>query len=408
MIGQRGAWFVKNNQINRFHSTAFWTGADTGITDVDARTYPGTAPAENDLDQKQGLALKVKNLQITMDGKENNPPLVNNVNLNLTPGRPLSLIGESGCGKSLIAQAIFHLLPAQLFAQGEIYYGNKNLLACSQTTMHGLWGREIFLFPQEPGTALNPLRRSCSQVTEIFRWVRNGTIRIGNNGGSFSLPPDCGNLWKKYFKQVGLSISDGRKYPWQLSGGMNQRLLTVMAMAEPARLIVADEPTKGLDPDTRDLTIDLLGQMVDFGKSLFVITHDVDVPRQLGGDLAVMYGGMVMESGPAAHILDAPAHPYTRALLRALPQNGLHPIPLRVNGNRFQGGCPFSPRCAEALSFCFHVEPAETMVSDKVSQEVSVEEKNEFHERIIPLHQRKQFPAHGGESARIIRCHQCC
>lgn len=390
---------MKNNQINRVHSTAFWAGADTGITDVDARTCPGTALTEIEVEKKEGLVLKVKNLQITMDGKENDPPLVHNVNLNLTSGRPLSLIGESGCGKSLIAQAIFHLLPAQLSAEGEIYYGNKNLLACSQTTMHGLWGREIFLFPQEPGTALNPLRRSRSQVTEIFRWVRNGTIRNGNNAGAFSPPSDYRNLWKTYFKQVGLSISDGKKYPWQLSGGMNQRLLTVMAMAEPARLIVADEPTKGLDPDTRDLTIGLLGQMVDFGKSLFVITHDVDVPRQLGGDLAVMYGGMIMESGPAAHILDAPAHPYTRALLRALPQNGLHPIPLKVNGNRLQGGCPFSPRCTEALPRCFHAEPDETIVS--------VEEKNELYEKHVHTHGEKSSRHYGEKSIRFIRCHLC-
>ncbi len=405
------------------HSTAFWTGGHVASTDADTSTPPVTPPVETGRDKKEGLGLKVRNLEITMEGKEHHPPLVHQVNLDLTPGRPLTLMGESGCGKSLIAQAIFHLLPEELSPSGEIYYGDRNLLACSQSTMRKLWGREIFLFPQEPGTALNPLRRSCSQVTEIFRWVRNGTIMDGtimdgtimdgslwngNNGGAFSPPSDYRNLWKTYFKQVGLSISDGKKYPWQLSGGMSQRLLTVMAMAEPARLIVADEPTKGLDPDTRDLTIGLLGQMVDFGKSLFVITHDVDVPRQLGGDLAVMYGGMIMESGPAAHILDAPAHPYTRALLRALPQNGLHPIPLQLNGNRFQGGCPFSPRCTEALPLCFHAEPAETMVLNEVSQEVSVEEKNKFYERTIPLHKRNPFPAHGEKSARIIRCHQCC
>ncbi|MFK5954275.1 MAG: ABC transporter ATP-binding protein [Desulfobacterium sp.] len=394
---------MKNNKLNRMHSTAFWTGGHVASTDADTSTCPVTPLVETGRDKKEGLGLKVRNLEITMEGKKHHPPLVHQVNLYLTPGRPLTLMGESGCGKSLIAQAIFHLLPEELSPAGEIYYGDRNLLACSQSTMRRLWGREIFLFPQEPGTALNPLRRSCSQVTEIFRWVRNG-----NNGNVFGHFSDIQHLWKTYFKQVGLSISDGKKYPWQLSGGMNQRLLTVMAMAEPARLIVADEPTKGLDPDTRDLTIGLLGQMVDFGKSLFVITHDVDVPRQLGGDLAVMYGGMIMESGPAAHILDAPAHPYTRALLRALPQNGLHPIPLQLNGNRFQGGCPFSPRCTEALPLCFCAEPAETMVSNEVSQEVSVEEKNEFYERTTPLHERNPFPAHGGKSARIIRCHQCC
>lgn len=376
------------------HATAFMTPVYTCDTDVKAPPSPATVSVEAGVDKKEGPGLKLKNLEITMEGKENHPPLVHQVNLNLTPGRPLTLIGESGCGKSLIAQAIFRLLPPQLSATGEIYYGTRNLQACSASDMRGLWGREIFLFPQEPGTALNPLRRCRSQVTEIFRWVGNGTHHtLFSNAAS-----DCRHLWKTYFKQVGLSISDGKKYPWQLSGGMNQRLLSVMAMAEPARMIVADEPTKGLDPAARDLTIDLLLQMVDLGKGLFVITHDMDVPRQLGGDLAVMYGGMIMESGPAAHVLDAPRHPYTRALLRALPRNGLHPIPLQVNGNRFQGGCPFSPRCTDAQSLCFHVEPEEMIIP--------LEGKNEFYKRTGPHHQRKHSRSHGEKSARYVRCHQ--
>ena len=387
--------------MNKSRSSACKRASDAcTTTHIDASLCPVPSPGETEVDKKEGQTLRVRNLQIFMDGKEDDPPLVHQVNLNLTPGHPLTLMGESGCGKSLIAQAIFRLLPEPLSASGRICYGDQNLLTCSGATMRRLWGREIFLFPQEPGTALNPLRRSRDQVTEIFRWVRNGNSRNGNNGGVFSPSASDGrDLWKTYFKQVGLSISDGKKYPWQLSGGMSQRLLTVMAMAEPARLIVADEPTKGLDPATRDLTIDLLLQMARFGKSLFVITHDMDVPRQLGGDLAVMYGGMVMESGPAAQVLDAPAHPYTRALLRALPRNGLHPIPLQINGKRFQGGCPFSPRCTEALPLCFKTIPAETMVS--------VKEKDECYEGTVPLRTGEDFSSHGEKSVRCIRCHLC-
>ena len=178
---------MRNNQINRGRSTPFQTIED--VCTMDADMPPVTSFSETKaFDKERGLALQVKNLKIVMDGKENNPSLVHQVNLNLTPGRPLTLIGESGCGKSLIAQAIFHLLPQQLSAEGEIYYGNRDLLACSTSTMRRLWGREIFLFPQEPGTALNPLRRSCSQVTEIFRWVRNGRHKNGNNGDVVSPP----------------------------------------------------------------------------------------------------------------------------------------------------------------------------------------------------------------------------
>lgn len=357
--------------------------------------------------------LTIKNLEITLPDSDSRHPMVHGVNLSLSPTRPLTLMGETGCGKSLIAQAIFDLLPREMEAKGEIRYDNRNLLALSGRKMRRLWGREIFLFPQEPGSALNPLRRSRSQLTEIFRWVTNkgsngmrlsaGIVPdfsgIGLKTGSFHFSnlPFAGRrykrIWKDRFRQVGLSEEDGPKYPWQLSGGMRQRLLAVMALSEPARLIVADEPTKGLDSDTCALTVELLRKMAASDKGLFVITHDPNVPRQLTGDIAVMYGGMIMETGPATSVLDAPRHPYTRALLKALPENGLHPIPLRVNGNTFQGGCPFSPRCTEALPCCFHAKPMEKEIHEKRKiQHITGHSKRPTVANHAPSH--------------IIRCHR--
>jgi len=289
--------------------------------------------------------LNINELTISFKNKGNSSFLVNGVSLVVKPGIPLTLMGETGCGKSLIANAVLDLLPPELLASGAVWYQKLNLLDCSSRQIRKLWGREIFLFPQEPGISLNPIRRSRHQLSEIFRWVLKQKFRKANG------------QWKQWFQRVGLLSEDGQKYPWQLSGGMNQRLLTAMALAEPAALIIADEPTKGLDCKMKNLVVMLMREMVDAGKSLFVITHDLEIPRQLGGDLAIMYGGMIMESGYAQEIIHYPRHPYTRALLAALPGNGLHPIPLKANDTKINGGCPFSPRCIEAVAPCFDIKP---------------------------------------------------
>ena len=336
--------------------------------------------------------LKIEGLHISI--KTQGPPrtLVHGVDLRVANKRPLTVMGETGCGKSLIAQAVFRLLPPEMSTQGRIRYEGEDLLAGSDAAIRRLWGRKIFLFPQEPGSALNPLRRSKRQVTEIFRWV------VHRENGAAKRAGEYRHLWKKGFTRLGLSLEDGRKYPWQLSGGMSQRLLAVMALAEPARLIVADEPTKGLDPGARAQTIHLLREMMNSGKGLFIITHDPELPRQLGGDLAVMYDGMVMESGPARTILDRPRHPYTQALLNALPENGLHPIPLRVNGHTFQGGCLFSPRCESAGTRCFHRKPPEQTMKNNAA--VSVDRNQE------KPHAPQPDPAE--KTSHVIRCHLGC
>lgn len=289
--------------------------------------------------------LNIKNLSIHHKNGNGGLNLVHDVNLRLSAGNSLALIGETGCGKSLIAQALLGLVPKGMYAEGTIGYREKNLLTASPATIHKLWGRNIFLFPQEPGRYLNPLRHSLPQVSEVYRWLHG-------------LPKkQAGQKGREIFHRVGLSPADCRKYPWQLSGGMSQRLLTAITLAQPAPLIVADEPTKGLDQEMKQLSVSLMKNMVEAGKSLFVITHDPEVAQLLEGDLAVMYGGVIMEQGSTDKILNKPLHPYTRALWEAQPQKGLKPIPRRVNGNRCEGGCVFAPRCTRAIARCFDTKP---------------------------------------------------
>lgn len=288
--------------------------------------------------------LSVKNLALRQAVPEDSEELIQDVSFSLHAGRPLTLIGESGCGKSLVGQAVLGIIPRDMASQGEIIYNDFDLLS-DRKAARKLWGREVFLFPQEPGRYLNPLVRSLSQVSEVFRSIYRDNKSTARQRGAGMM------------EKVNLGVDDQKKYPWQLSGGMGQRLLTAISLALPARVIVADEPTKGLDSQMKQQTVTMLKQVSDSEKGLLVITHDLEIPKLIGGDIAVMYGGRIVEYGPAERILDNPGHPYTIALHDALPENGLKPIARQINGNRGDSGCVFANRCMAAQEPCFKAHP---------------------------------------------------
>ncbi len=296
--------------------------------------------------------LAIQDLNILLNRRDQGQLLVTDVCLLVEAGIPLSLVGETGCGKSLVAQTVLGLLPPELSASGRIVHRGLGLQEADSQALRRFWGRSLFLFPQEPALALNPTMRALSHVKEVFDWVRcsDGVSSLANTAS--------------LMRAVGLSSEgDGWKYPCQLSGGMRQRLAAAVTLAEPADLVIADEPTKGLDAARRDLVVDLLKGILKRDKGLLVITHDLDAAKRLGGQTAVMYAGRIVEQGPVEEVFHTPSHPYTKALLRALPANGLHPIPLRVHDRPVNGGCAFAPRCTSALDICFHREPSSNHVS---------------------------------------------
>jgi oligopeptide/dipeptide ABC transporter ATP-binding protein len=272
--------------------------------------------------------------------------LVNEVSIKVAPQSRLTLIGETGSGKSLIAHAVLGLLPNEMRVSGRISYQGRNLLELSQAKRRAFWGKELFLFPQEPASALNPTMRALGQVAETFRWA----LRLGSSKSS----RQAAALLEKVGLDPGVA---GKRFPFQLSGGMQQRLLAAITLAQPAKLIIADEPTKGLDRKRRDLVVELLKGLSAQGKTVITITHDLEVARQLGGSLAVLYGGYLMEQGSTKTLLETPSHPYTRALLAALPENGLHPIPLADKALSHDKGCVFDGRCSEVSDICHHSPP---------------------------------------------------
>ena len=232
--------------------------------------------------------------------------LVDVAELRLVPGRAVTIVGESGSGKSLLAHAVMGTLPPGLEVTGELAVG-PDRLRLADGRRH-LWGRELALLPQEPALALDPTMRVGEQVAE--------GVRRGGRAGATALAGAA-------LGRVGL-VAAARSYPHTLSGGMAQRAAYAAATVGGARVLVVDEPSKGLDPASVDRLADLLGEHVAGGGCLLTITHDLRLARLLGGDVVVMKEAAVVEQGPADRVLEAPSHDYTRRLLGAEPARWRH------------------------------------------------------------------------------------
>ncbi|AOF93950.1 ATP-binding cassette domain-containing protein [Sinorhizobium sp. RAC02] len=246
--------------------------------------------------------LSVSNLSIFAPQGE----IVSGISFSLWRGRPLTLLGESGSGKSLVAQAIMGNLPVGLAARGQVVFKGADLLSESHADRRRRWGRSISLLPQEPWLALDPTMRVSPQVAEVHRYVKGRAA------------PESDKAAEDNLADVSLAAAAGL-YPFQISGGMGQRVAIAIAHATNAELLIADEPTKGLDAGLRDSVTARLKQEVDGGKLLLTITHDVAVARALGGTIGIMLDGRLIEHGPAKRLLPAPEHAYTKALLAAEP-----------------------------------------------------------------------------------------
>lgn len=257
--------------------------------------------------------LQVSRLSIRSDIRQRQP--VTEVSFSVQRGEAFTLVGETGSGKTLVAQAVCGNLSDELTADGEITFRGSDLIRLSRRERRRLYGRELFLLPQEPDSALDPVMRVKNQVAEVFRHVRGCAAR------------DLDSMLAPLFSGLELSLSNtGKLYPYQLSGGMKQRILLAIGLAVPAGFIVVDEPTKGLDEVAKKSAVRRLSNLLDRGKTLLCITHDLKVARELGGHMAVMYGGCIVESGSVNQVLNSPRHPYTRGLIGAAPENGMIPI----------------------------------------------------------------------------------
>jgi len=292
--------------------------------------------------------LTVQDLNVHFPTGEGTVHASRDISFSMEPGEVLGLVGETGSGKSVIGQAIIRLLPTSAQITGEIRFDGQELTTLPDHTMHALRGRSISLVPQNPSGSLDPLIRNGMQIAEIF--IERGATK--------------NTAWDKardLLVAVGLIPSDqiAKEYPHELSGGMRQRLTTSIAIAEHSRLIIADEPTKGLDYHARATTARVLSNIrTRENASLLLITHDLYLAEHLCDWIAVLYAGEIIEIGPAHQIFTQPRHPYTKALIRAMPKNGL--VPLDGQSPSLMAipeGCCFADRCSCHSEICSKEHP---------------------------------------------------
>ena len=283
---------------------------------------------------------------------------VQDVSLDIGPGRTLSLVGESGSGKSLLGMAIAGLLPdvAQV-SGGQVWLGGHSLLDAPAAQRRHRAGRDIGVVFQEPMTALNPVLSIGSQLAEV--------PRLHGYGGAASRAMAQAMLERVRIPEPERVMVS---YSHRLSGGMRQRVLIAMALILKPRLLVADEPTTALDVTLQAEILALLRSLQqERGTAMLLISHDLAMLAEVADEVAVMYAGRIVESAPAAALFSHPRHPYTRGLLAAqppLPSVGSvrHPL-VAIEGSvpapgRWPQGCSFAPRCALANSHCRAAVPA--------------------------------------------------
>lgn len=258
--------------------------------------------------------------------------------MDLYSGERLAVMGESGCGKSVLGHAVLGLLDDVATVRGSVEYLGRNLRTRGGDEARSLRGVALALVPQSPSAALDPVIRVGKQIDEMYT----------SHGLADHKEAKQRTLTR--LEEIGFTDPDGiyMAYPHQLSGGMCERALIAMGTALSPRLLIADEPTKGLDPEAKIDVLKLLRRESE-GKAMMLITHDYYAPR-ICDRVAIMYAGEIVEEGPMEKVLTAPSHPYTSALWGALPSNGLKTIPGTVM--RDSPGCRFSNRCHLKTEAC--------------------------------------------------------
>lgn len=254
--------------------------------------------------------LRVQDLGIWLQPSKTLPEgrtLLQGCGFELRAGERLTLVGESGAGKSLLAQAIMGTLPAVMQTHGQVQIIGRETNGQRSLTQP-LWGTQIVMLPQEPWTALNPMMRLRTQVAEAGRYAAGRRW------------PDALDQADRHLQALGLAHA-GRQWLHQVSGGMAQRVGMACASQSDARVLIADEPTKGLDAGACEQVAQLLASAQQQGQALLTITHDLDLALRLGGRVAVMRQGRIVEAGDVATVLAAPRHDYTRALIAAQPRH---------------------------------------------------------------------------------------
>jgi len=288
--------------------------------------------------------IQIKNLTVCFETPTGRVPAVRELSTTFHAGRICGVIGESGSGKSVMGMSILRLLPATAKVTGECWLGGQELYTMPLRQIRRLRGGAIGLIPQNPNASLDPVMKLRRQFTEAI------TVH-GEKKGRHAAASEAAALLEQFGFSDAPQILD--RYAFQMSGGMNQRLVSALGLANQPGWVIADEPTKGLDAPIRNQVYRVLRQIhTRSNSSMILITHDLQLARRLCDDIRVLYMGRIVEQGPAQAVMEQPRHPYTAGLIASLPSRGMVPIPPPRPDRRAEPGCPFYPRCSRAMERC--------------------------------------------------------
>jgi peptide/nickel transport system ATP-binding protein len=292
--------------------------------------------------------LEIKNLSIEFPAGEGSVKAVSKVSFDVREGETFGLIGESGSGKSVIGLALLRLLPANTKVSGTIFFQGQDIFSLKAPELRKIRGKQISLMPQNPAGALNPVLKNRIQVEEVFE---------GRMDGKKEGMKKAIQLMKQLFLRDPERLCS--LYPHQLSGGMRQRLIACMSLSFEPEILIADEPTKGLDPEAKEGAVELFTRIKkEYGKTMILITHDLDLALGICDRIAVMYAGEIVELDRAAEVLSEPLHPYTKGLVGAHPRNGLVPLSGQTpSRTKLPDGCYFHERCRYSRVECSGKHP---------------------------------------------------
>ena len=264
--------------------------------------------------KSENIILKIRDLKVYFDGYKGATQVLNNISLDIRKGEALGIVGESGCGKSITALSIMRLLqspPARI--EGSINFCGTELLTLSPREMQSIRGNRISMIFQDPMTSLNPVFTIGHQLSEVFMLHQNMTRENARKASIEAL------------HMVNVAAPEKRinNYPYQLSGGMRQRVMIAMALACRPELLIADEPTTALDVTIQAQVLDLMNNLRDStGAAIAFITHDLGVVSEMCERAVVLYCGEIVEEAMVEELFSQPKHPYTKGLLAALPKRG--------------------------------------------------------------------------------------
>ena len=302
----------------------------------------------------------VERLTVRFQTRDHNIPVVSGVNFRLKQGQTLCLLGESGSGKSVTMRALMRLFPTSARIGGRITINGRDILAMTEAELRHIRGRLVSMVFQEPMTAFDPVFTIGSQIAESVSYHDGVSAREGYARALELLE----------LVQIPSAKRRLDAYPHELSGGLRQRAMIALALACRPKLLLADEPTTALDATVQIQILLLLRELQrELGMSMIFVTHDLGVACEVADDVAVMYAGRFVESGPIGDVMDAPRHPYTDGLLRSTVHAGtrgrrLDPIPgAPPDLTDLPPGCAFAPRCSHTKPACIEASPPDVELS---------------------------------------------